>query len=263
MFRRVPERRAEWTPQAPACCAQRQAGILDAAARMVRPGGRLVYATCTLNPTENENQVTAFLARHRDFSLRSFSLPGVDGTEGMFTCYPHRMPGEGQFCALLVRSGDAPGRFPAGSLPRPGREQLRALAEAFPDAPAPDALFGENLISLPEIPDLRGLPVLRCGLHLGTVRGGRFLPDHAWAVSSLPPLCPRVDVTEGEALRYQAGETLNVPETTPGGWVLPTLDGLALGWGKVTGGVLKNHYPKGLRRPFPREKAACGGFISG
>ena len=251
MFRRVPESREEWTPQTPAGCAQRQAGILDAAACMVRPGGRLVYATCTLNPTENEDQVKAFLLRHRDFSLRPFSLPGADGQQGMLTCYPHRMQGEGQFCALMVRAGDEPGRLSAGLLPRPDREQRRALEEAFPNAAGSPFLFGETLVSANGIPDIRGLQVLRCGLHLGTVRNGRFLPDHAWAVSSCPPDCPRVPVTEEEALRYQAGDVLHVSETAQGGWTLPTLAGLPLGWGKVSGGVLKNHYPKGLRRPYP------------
>ncbi|MBR6955212.1 MAG: RsmF rRNA methyltransferase first C-terminal domain-containing protein [Clostridia bacterium] len=251
MFRRVPESRGEWTPQSPAGCAQRQAGILGAAARMVRPGGRLVYATCTLNDTENRDQVEAFLASHPDFELQPFALPGATGPEGMLTCYPHRMPGEGQFCALMRRKGDAPGRMPPDGHPRvPDRTQRHALAEAFPEAPVPDGLFGDSLILLPELPDLAGLQVLRCGLHLGSVRNGRFLPDHAWAVSSLPPVCPRVTVTEEEARRYQAGETLRIAEETAG-WVLPVLSGLPLGWGKATGGVLKNHYPKGLRRPYP------------
>jgi 16S rRNA C967 or C1407 C5-methylase (RsmB/RsmF family)/NOL1/NOP2/fmu family ribosome biogenesis protein len=253
MFRRVPESREEWTPQAPAGCAQRQADILEAAARLVRPGGRMVYATCTLNNTENRDQIRAFLAGHPEFSLRPFALPGVDGGEGMFTCWPHRIRGEGQFCALLQKAGDEPGQLPADQgTKRPDKGMLAALAEALPglELPRPTALWGDCLVSLDGIPDLRGLQVLRCGLHLGRMKGKVFLPDHAWAMSAVPPACLRVPLTEEAALRYQAGESISV-DAGYRGWVLPTLAGLALGWGKVSQGIMKNHYPKGLRRPFP------------
>ena len=89
--------------------------------------------------------------------------------------------------------------------------------------------------------------MLRCGLHLGEAQGRLFLPDHAWAVSAAPPALPRVPLTEAEAARYQAGELLETPGA-PDGWVLPTLLGLPLGFGKVSQGRMKNHYPKGLRR---------------
>lgn len=100
MFRRHPETRAEWSPESPAGCAKRQAEILDCAAEMLRPGGRMVYSTCTMNRTENEDTVDAFLSRHADFSAEAFSLPGADAPDGMLTCYPHRMKGEGHFVRI-------------------------------------------------------------------------------------------------------------------------------------------------------------------
>ncbi len=249
MFRRVPESRTEWTPTAPAGCAARQAEILDAAAEMVRPGGRMVYATCTLNRTENEDNVAAFLKRHPDFAMKPFSLPGADAPNGMWTAWPHRFRGEGQFCALLQRGGDAPGKLPfANDLPKPDKAQRTALRQNFPSTPEPTGCLGETLVCLPTVPDLRGLRVMRCGLHLGSLSGKVFHPDHAWAVSACPPDLPRVELTEADALRYQAGETINVSDEYQG-WVLPCLRGLPLGFGKVTRGVMKNHYPKGLRRP--------------
>lgn len=248
MFRRHPETRDEWTEDSPAGCAKRQADILDSAAEMLRPGGRMVYSTCTLNPEENENTVAAFCQRHPDFAPEAFHLPGADAPAGMLTCYPHRMKGEGHFVALLRRQGDGAARLPVdASLPKPDKAAAAALRSFDKDAPEPTALLGDTLIHLPGCPDVRGLRVLRAGLHLGSVRGKLFLPDHAWAVSFIPPDMPRVPLTEEQARRYQAGETIPVEESLRG-YVLPTLHGLPLGWGKVSDGVMKNHYPKGLRR---------------
>lgn len=249
MFRRHPETRAEWTLENRDGCAARQLEILEQAARMVRPGGRMVYSTCTLNTVENEGVVSAFLAAHPDFSAAPFALPGAEGLNGMLTCYPHRMRGEGQFVAKLVRTGAGEASLPAdASLPRPDKAQLAALRAFAADAPLPTAVLGDTLVCLPGCPDVRGLKVLRCGLHLGQVKGKLFLPDHAWAVAACPPGMPRAALTAEQALRYQAGETVQVDPSLKG-YVLPALAGLPLGWGKVTDGVMKNHYPKGLRRP--------------
>ena len=248
MFRRHPETRAEWTAESPAGCARRQAEILDCAAEMVRPGGRIVYSTCTMNPVENEDTVAAFCQRHPDFSPEAFTLPGADAPEGMLTCYPHRMKGEGHFVALLRRAGEGTASAATDtSLPRPDKQQLKALRDFAPDAPTPTALLGDALVCLPDCPDVKGLKVLRVGLHLGQMKGKVFQPDHAWAVSVCPPALPRLSLTEEQARRYQAGEVLSAPEGLRG-FVLPTLAGLPLGWGKVSDGMMKNHYPKGLRR---------------
>ena len=251
MFRRHPETRAEWSPEMAAGCAERQAAILDEAARLVRRGGRLVYATCTYNPQENEDNVRAFLARHPDFSLRPFSLPGAAAESGMLTCYPHRMRGEGQFAALLTHGGEEAAELPANSsLPRPTKAQRELLRAFAKDAPEAAVLFGDTLVSLPLIPDLKGIRVLRVGLHLGQAKGRLFTPDHAWAMAALPPACPRVPLDEAQARAYQAGEVLRMDGLAAKGYVLPTLAGLPLGFGKASDGQIKNHYPKGLRRPL-------------
>lgn len=248
MFRRHPETRLEWSPEAAEGCARRQADILDCAAELVRPGGRLVYSTCTLNRTENEDTVEAFCRRHPDFAPEGFSLPEADAPTGMLTCFPHRMRGEGHFVALLRRQGDGAASLTAdASLPAPDKAAMKALTDFIPDAPRPTAMLGDTLISLPGCPEVRGLRVLRAGLHLGKLKGKVFQPDHAWAVSVCPPDMPRLALTEEQAARYQAGEVLPAPADVKG-WVLSTLNGLALGWGKVSEGMMKNHYPKGLRR---------------
>jgi NOL1/NOP2/fmu family ribosome biogenesis protein len=79
------------------------------------------------------------------------------------------------------------------------------------------------------------------------MKGKIFMPDHAWAVADRAPDVQHVPLTEEEARRYQAGETIDVVDGLRG-FALPTLHGLVLGWGKISDGVMKNHYPKGLRR---------------
>ena len=108
-------------------------------------------------------------------------------------------------------------------------------------------LFGSRVFLAPRgLPSLAGLRVLRAGLELGEARRGRFEPAHAWALW-LKTAARTMDFPEDapELRRYLAGETL--PGCEPG-WTLVTADGLSLGWGKCADGVLKNHYPKALRR---------------
>lgn len=139
----------------------------------------------------------AFCERHPEFEPEAFSLPGADAPTGMLTCFPHLMKGEGQFVARLRKKGSGSCAITGDtSLPRPDKQQLAALRSFCPSSPVPTAVLGETLISLPDCPDLKGLKVLRAGLHLGSLRGKVFLPDHAWAVSADPPPFPRVELTE-------------------------------------------------------------------
>ena len=124
-----------------------------------------------------------------------------------------------------------------------------AFRKAFGgDLPEANAQFGDMLISVTDLPPLKGLKVLRAGLQLGSMKGKVFTPDHALAMG-LPAGggYPAVAVDEAQAAAYQRGETLPVPEGISG-YCLVTLDGLALGFGKASDGQVKNHYPKGLRR---------------
>ena len=129
----------------------------------------------------------------------------------------------------------------------PDKAALKALQEFLPGVQA-NLLFGGELRYCPDFPDLsraKGIAVLRSGLHLGTAKGKIFVPDHAWAVSINPPDVPRVHLTEEQARLYQNGQV--VPADAKG-WVLACYAGIPLGWGKVSDGMMKNHYPKGLRR---------------
>ena len=108
MFRREAQSREAWTDAAPRGCAKRQAEILEAAAKLVRPGGRLLYSTCTFNDVENEGSVANFLQDHADFAPEEFALPGLGASRGgMLRIWPQRARGDGQFAALLRRAGSA------------------------------------------------------------------------------------------------------------------------------------------------------------
>ncbi len=245
MFRRHPETREEWSPEKAAGCAVRQAEILERAAEMIRPGGRLVYATCTWNPEENEHQVQAFLTRHPDFEPEDFSLPGVDGRGGCFTCWPHRVRGEGQFIARMRRRGNGRPRLEQTAAAfSPDREQMRIWENSGIRTEKPNAAFGNRLARIGFLPDLKGIQTLRIGLQIGEIRGRNLIPDHAAALGMIRPSMTETEMTDAEALKYLAGETI-AGETR--GWTLMTWRGLALGWGKGSDGMIRNHYPKGLR----------------
>ncbi len=245
MFRRDPETRLEWTEEKAAGCAERQREILRAAARLVRPGGRIVYSTCTYNPTENEENAAWFIKKYPEFRMESFLLNGIDAPEGTYTCYPHRMKGEGQFAALFRKTGISEGKLPTDhSLPVPSPNDIAVFNDAFPGTPKANHLFGNTLVTIRNLPDLKGIRTLRVGLHLGEVRGKNAFPDHAAALCFRSPGIQTHDMNQEEAVRFLAGETIPGDEE---GWTLMMYKSIPAGWGKGSGGIIKNHYPKGLR----------------
>ena len=256
MFRRDPDSRLEWNPAAPAGCAARQAEILDHAAIMLKPGGRLIYSTCTFNRAENEGSMLHFLERHPDFAPEDFALEGVGPSRGgMLRLFPHRLRGDGHFVARLRRSGTSDAERPRPQKPDPA---ARALLERLsrevcqpPDWLKDMALIlnGDRLYAVPKAaPPLDGLRVVTPGLQL--LRAGRshIEPAHALAMA-LPPECAArtMALSDAQAGDYLSGRPL--PFDGPSGWTLALWRGMPLGWGKVSDGMLKNHLPKGLRRP--------------
>lgn len=264
MFRRQIEARDEWNENTPRGCADRQLDILAQAALMLAPGGVMVYSTCTFNDTENEGVLDRFLREHAEFSLSPFSLPGLpDAPQGYAHLYPHEIRGEGHFVSLLTKHADAlsrqadrPDRRERPARVQRGRKATETTPE-LPDVLAPGVCMprpyaaGDSLWALPEgleIERLSGLRVLRTGLLLGRVQGRRVEPDHALAMALSPgEAALTAELTPEQALLFQAGETLELGDL-PAGFTLLCFCGVSLGWGKQAGGVMKNHYPKGLRR---------------
>ncbi len=248
MFRKEQAALEDWSQENIDLCARRQTEILDNAAKMLRPGGRLVYSTCTFAPQENEEAVSAFLARHPEFREAAVDAPYFVKTTLGFRLWPHKLKGEGHYVAVLEKTGgeeNCPNLEKGKPLPTVWDSFARNLGIILPEGKA--VSFGSTWFWAPsELPELKGLKVLRPGLELGTEEKGRFTPAHALAlwlktaknVHDFPEDSP-------EAVAFLAGETLAGNET---GWTLVTVGGLSIGWAKGSGGQLKNHYPKGLRR---------------
>ena len=249
MFRKEEAAVTDWSPETVEMCARRQAEILDSGAEMLRPGGRLVYSTCTFAPQEDEMAVAEFLSRHPEFEPEDVIAPWFEkGENGSFRMWPHKLLGEGHFAAVLRKKGEKEEkteRIDGEKLPKCWLEFAKQMDIQLPKGQA--VTFGENLFWAPQqLPQLRGLKVLRPGLELGTVKKDRFEPAHALALwlktcANTQDLAP----DSREIAAYMHGDV--VPSEKKG-WCLITVGGYALGWGKGDGRVLKNHYPKGLRR---------------
>ena len=253
MFRRDPAARDEWNPASPEGCARRQAEILDQAARMLRPGGRLVYSTCTFNEHENEGSVRGFLARHPDFVPEDFQLPGVGASNrGMLRLFPHRLRGDGHFVAKLRRTdgGPAAETTPTARIDQELWAALEREICRLPDfiADMQPVRQGDWLYVRPRIcPPLEGLRVISPGLCLARLGRNHIEPAHALAMAIDPGFARRrVDLDADAAHAWLRGEA--VPCEGEKGWTLALHRSMPLGWGKVSDGMLKNHLPKGLRR---------------
>ncbi len=276
MFRKNEGARQEWSPQRVASCALRQRAILEQASRLVRSGGMLAYSTCTFAPEENETVIAAFLSEHTAFELvQAKALPGaapgrpewIDfsglhaigaahkaSLEAAVRLWPHMVAGEGHFVALLRRSDNPqPTRFVFKQPPPPSAEALQRFHEFYSESLHVEwdarrlALVGSYLYWIPPgMPELSGLKAIHPGLWLGTLKPGRFEPSHTLALALKDRQARQVVKLDLEGtISYLRGGTLE--RSGPDGWVLVTLDGFSLGWGKRVKGVIKNYYPKGLR----------------
>ena len=249
MFRKEEAAVTDWSEETVAMCARRQAEILNSAAKLVRPGGRLVYSTCTFAPAEDEEAVAAFLETHPEFTPEPVDAPWfVPGKNASYRMWPHKLLGEGHFAAVLRKTEGETENIPnekGEKLPKQWDAFAKELGISLPEGKA--VSFGQSLFwALEETPNLQKLKVLRPGLELGTVKKDRFEPAHALALwlkecANVQDYGPDSD----EIKAYLHGEV--VPSKVKG-WCLVCADAYSIGWGTGDGNVLKNHYPKGLRR---------------
>ena len=279
MFRKNEEACGEWSLENVEMCAERQDTILDSAQQMLRSGGLLVYSTCTFAPQENEGSINRFLDRFPDFTLVNVDMPegfeagrpdwvpgGREELARTMRLWPHKIRGEGHFLAVLKKEGSV-SETEWMPVRRDGikglsvkeyadylefeKQYLTIRQEGIFIA------FGDQLYLAPQgMPPLKGLKVLRPGLHLGTRKKNRFEPSHALALALKPEevrFSCDLPSDSREIYGYLNGETFREDvgvyrEEGGKGWHLITADGYSVGWGKLAGGIMKNHYPKGLRK---------------
>ncbi len=272
MFRKDEEAVAQWKPDLPAFCAERQQAILEQAAMMLRAGGRLVYSTCTFAPEEDEGVVLGFLEKHPEFSAAERTVADLFASGGgMLRLWPHKIKGEGHFIACLQKA-DTPvsadekrkrsGKIHLQSARKelPAVQEMLGISDAGMErlcAGAEPYIFGEQIFMVSDAltPFLQAhtqaeLGLFRPGLEIGQIRNKRFIPAHALAMALLPEETDeghRLPLAESEAAAYLMGETFSCAERLQG-YCLLSYDGYSLGWGKAVQGRMQNHYPKGLRR---------------
>lgn len=273
MFRKDPAMVKAWERSGPEDYAKLQEEILHQALPMLKPGGSLLYSTCTFSPLEDEGTVEKILAMDADLEL--VTMEGYEGfaegdpsligssDESIRRCvriFPHRMDGEGHFLALFHKKGEKDTSSAHRVMRKGLRGEEKKLFEEFAGQTKrtwePGRLESKNgmIYYMPEIlPQMRGLRFLRSGLFLGEVKKKRFEPSQSLAMaltSEQYANCLKLSLRDERVVRYLKGETLTLEEEeaeAPDGWQLVCVDGYPLGWGKKNKYTLKNKYHSGWR----------------
>ena len=294
MFRKDADVAKTWDPSRPDYFSSQQKEIVTRGISMLRPGGMLLYSTCTFSPLENEGVISFILENFPQMEL--LDIPGYQGfskgcpqwgngdprLEKCVRIFPHHMAGEGHFLALLAKKEEGSGisftrKIPAVS-PSSARSRSRKeknsqqksseldkssrllLEDFFREVSLPLDLSrmevrNAHVYALPEAgpESVNGLRFLRWGLYLGELKKNRFEPSQPLAMTLSAGDYPRVlnlSCSDQRIERYLGGETLllDQAEASSGpGWYLVCAEGYSLGWGKVSGNLLKNKYPAGWR----------------
>lgn len=264
MFRKEPQALTQHCQGLVEQCAAMQAEILDNAAVCLAAGGEMVYSTCTFSPEENEGNVGAFLQRHPEFSLldcdvafgcaghESCCINGPIDVEKVRRIYPCH-GGEGHFVARLKKAGQADSacNAKAAKTAAPPKEYVEFIKKHFPNLQSRKvACVKETVYILPSqpLPEMGRLNVLRAGVCAGTVEKNRFEPHHHLfrAYGAQCQNTERLSIDDVRTAAYLRGEEIEA-QTAQDGFAAVLIEGWPLSFGKVSGGRLKNRYPKGLR----------------
>lgn len=279
-FRSDPGEIKKWSPEFSQRCCAIQDEILWFAAKMVKPGGVLVYSTCTFNQDENEGTIARFLEKNPDFRIDPIepvggyakgiqleSAPAVDFS-GAVRIWPHLSQGEGHFIARLQKSGST-ARVPsralkdrAHSTPDDQDRYRHFFEKTLNQTPntreiLPGSrelkIYGNHLYWVPdEMPSLEGLNVRHWGWWVGTYQADKFVPSPALA-SALHPedaqLVLEFSLEDPHLSTYLRGSPISDSrlEDLPEGWILVSCGGYSLGWGAIHHGRMKSYIPRWLR----------------
>ncbi|MGB2956657.1 MAG: RsmB/NOP family class I SAM-dependent RNA methyltransferase [Anaerolineales bacterium] len=279
-FRIDPGEIKKWSTNFSKRCGLIQDEILWFAGKMVRPGGILVYSTCTFNQQENEGSVMRFLQANTDFVVDPIPLqPGFSNgiplskadpgnLKDTVRIWPHLSPGEGHYIARLRKSDNSTSEILSSqSTPTGLTADQQIIYKEFFDSslkmtpgtemisPGSSSIscFGNQLYLFPpNSPQLEGLRVHHWGWSLGTFKGDRFRPSSALASGLTREDSQKViefPVGDPNLISYLRGSPIRYPgdPAAKNVWVLVTVEGFPLGWGKIVQGRLKSHLPNWLR----------------
>ena len=271
MFRKDKKMVKAWEEHGPEFFAKIQRSIVTQAARMLKPGGMILYSTCTFDPEENEGTIEYLLEQYPEFVIKE--MESYEGfAEGMpevteskseefkktVRIFPHKMHGEGHFLALLQK-GEKQEEASVKIKPKRGKKVPEDLETFFKDVNW-DVDFHrleihtERVYYMPKnLPDVKGIRFLRTGLYLGDVKKNRFEPSQAFAMCLKKEEYAHtisLSVEDERVAKYLKGETIEVDDLVSSkekGWQLICVEEYPLGWGKLSNGTLKNKYLPGWR----------------
>ncbi len=247
--------------------AARQRRIIRSAAKLVRPGGRLVYSTCTFAIAENEEIIEDFLREESDWTL--IAAPGLDKWSsprlpGCYRLWPHRDRCDGGFAAAIQKNPQAEATEPT-SMQRSSRQQSRSRPNSvslndlefltsdeialsqFETIPIGSELHLLHQSSLPN-----AAQHIHAGIPIAQLHSSRIEPLYGSSVVNFGCVRPTVSVSlnQAQAIAFVRGESVHLSENVhESGWCQVCWNGRSLAWGKITGSTLKNHLPKLLRNP--------------
>lgn len=265
LFHRKPQAIEQWTKETPIESAKRQREILTEAVKMLKAGGRLIYSTCTFSPEENE-EIVSWLVQEQDLEIVPLSFEqtshgrkewgSVEGLEGTLRLWPQKGQGEGHFVAQLLKPISENKEIKAPKRKKTKHQDKKkvdlSVYETFREKNHLPKDFdlvlkGEKLWAKPKaFPEVKGLHLLRLGLELGEVKKNRFEPSYALALADLEiKSMPTIALNHEEWKKVVSGEA--IPKEGNEGFILLTVDGLPFSYGKQVKGIIKNHFPKGLR----------------
>lgn len=263
MFRKYDEALTEWSEENVFLCAKRQKEILKNLAGLVKDGGYLLYSTCTYSKEENEEVVAEFLHDNPEFSLcpvneklKTATADGLDGLTDARRFYPHITNGEGQFIALL-KKGEKHSNMPTilykENTKSPSKNEIDIVKKFISDnisgeLPGKIIKWGESLALVSHDLPIPPYSVFMPGVMLGEVKKGNFFPHHQLFSAYGNKFKRQENLTKDDPRteKYLRGEEIDTLNTQSG-WCALLYEGVALGGGKISGGRIKNHYPKGLR----------------
>lgn len=267
MFRKSNSMITAWENNGNQLFADLQRSILDEAVKMLKPGGRLLYSTCTFAPLENEKSIEYLLSLDDRLSIEKFDkYEGFDdghpewsdtNNSELKKCarlWPHKISGEGHFVCLIKKDGNNTntgniGNYPIKKckLPKEVTDFLKELKTPFDESRF--EISADKLYYIPDsFPAVKGLRILRCGLYMGEIKKNRFEPGQSLAMYiSKEDFSNTLDLNASDerVIKYLKGETIEAD--VKNGWCLVCVDSYPLGWGKVNNGTLKNKYLPGWR----------------
>jgi NOL1/NOP2/fmu family ribosome biogenesis protein len=262
MLRKDENARLNWSEENVKACAIRQKAILETANKLLKRNGYLLYSTCTFSLEEDEQVVAEFCALH-NYEIIPLSYSGaINGvkigeydTHHTLRFYPHKFQGEGQFVALL-RKKESCNTSIAGKI------YLKPLSKFPTEYKLFKTFCEDNLTEYNDILDNvvynnntiyyvankqlaeSGINLVNCGVVVGEIIKSRFEPNHNLVSCFGTRFKQFIEVDEQKAYTYLKGETLTCDLN---GYVVVGYNGVTLGLGKSSNGIMKNHYPKGLR----------------